>query len=65
MDINTKLRLYEEALKKLGVNPADVDEHFAAGTFERRGPEDPREYFGTIPGVDSGMLFAGDRKSVV
>ena len=63
MDINTKLRLYEEALKKLGVNPADVDEHFAAGTFERRGPEDPREYFGTIPGVDSGMLFAEEGKS--
>lgn len=63
MDINTKLRLYEEALKKLGVNPADVDEHFAAGTFERRGPEDSREYFGTIPGVDSGMLFAEEGKS--
>lgn len=63
MDINTKLRLYEEALKKLGVNPADVDEHFAAGTFERKGSEDPREYFGTIPGVDSGMLFAEEGKS--
>ena len=63
MDINTKLRLYEEVLKKLGVNPADVDEHFAAGTFERKGSEGPREHFGTIPGVDSGMLFAEEGKS--
>lgn len=63
MDINTKLRLYEEALKKLGVNPADVDEHFAARTFERKGSENPREHFGTMPGVDSGMLFAEEGKS--
>lgn len=63
MDINTKLRLYEEALKKLGVNPADVGEHSAAGTFERKGSEDSREHFGTIPGVDSGMLFAEEGKS--
>lgn len=63
MDINTRLKLYEAALRKLGVNPDNVDEHFTTRAFERRGSEDAREHFGTIPGVDSGMLFAEEGKS--
>ncbi|KAF2265096.1 hypothetical protein CC78DRAFT_212384 [Lojkania enalia] len=73
IDTNTRLKLYENALRKLGVNPADLEraelskaqaEGSAAAT--NRSTDEPRipDVQDGKPALDAGVLVAQEGKSV-
>ncbi|KAF2183439.1 hypothetical protein K469DRAFT_207762 [Zopfia rhizophila CBS 207.26] len=75
IDINTRLRLYEDALKKLGVDPAELEREELSKLQARKGPtfdsgmgegeffERPDKAPNGQARIDAGMLVADEGKS--